>query len=435
VGGSVTAAPQFQSNHLSFAEAYGLCVQGLGMGQLDTNLLPHEIVTKRLVRAKKPWTVAAASVLLLGLTANYFSHYSTYASADVESPEMKSAMNTASGIASTATNLQSEHTTLTARFDELKEIRANLRSNDDGRLLWLELGKAIDAALPKDERSLADRKLTADDVRNREELHIESVDCEFFPDVAVWYTEVGQALKEAAGISVADVAATSAEEAEAEGEATDEAPAEGQDAELAQADVAAADELAEDALEEDFGAGIEGEGEGEEVGPSGEGWIIQLTGYHFHNSEIGSTDDFGVEAGQFVRRTLIKNLREGSVMLPDSQGNMVEVSMKDLGISYPVMVSNYRPVPVSYDPNAIDAEEASRAWSEYRSATQDVGGGFGGVRAVRRRGDDPPPEPPEHWKLRRYEFEVQFIWQPKPRSERENPDSASDATEDFAAAG
>src|SRR5690606_32601642 len=27
IGGSVTAAPQFQANHLSFGEAYGLCVQ------------------------------------------------------------------------------------------------------------------------------------------------------------------------------------------------------------------------------------------------------------------------------------------------------------------------------------------------------------------------------------------------------------------------
>ena len=71
----------------------------------------------------------------------------------------------------------------------------------------MELGKAILAALPKDTRPLAERDLTAEDVRMRDELHIESMDCEFFPDVAVWYAEVGKALKEAAGISVAEVAA------------------------------------------------------------------------------------------------------------------------------------------------------------------------------------------------------------------------------------
>ncbi len=451
VGGSVTAAPQFQSNHLSFAEAYGLCVQGLGLGQLDTNLLPHEIVTQRLVRAKKPWVVAAASVLLLGFTANYFSHYSTYATADVESDEMSRAISTASGVASNATSLQSEHTTLTARFDELKEIRKNLRSNDDGRLLWMELGKAILAALPKDTRPLADRALTAEDVRMRDELHIESMDCEFFPDVAVWYAEVGKALKEAAGISVAEVAAdmaakesaSNAEEGELEpgdgvAAADAEAPLadEAIDEELVNADVAAADELA-DALEEDFGGEAGADGEAVEAGPSGEGWIVQLTGYHFHNSDINNPGNFDLnnEAGQFVRQTIIKNLREGSVMLPNSDGEMVEVSMKDLGISYPVMVSNYRPVPVTYDPNAIDAEEASRRASEYRNATQELGGaGFGGARRpAARRNDDPAPEPPEHWKLRRYEFEVQFIWQPKPRGERENPDLAAEGGDEFAA--
>ena len=49
---------------------------------------------------KKPWAVAAAAVLLLGFTVNYFSHYSTYASADVESDEMSRAISTASGVAS-----------------------------------------------------------------------------------------------------------------------------------------------------------------------------------------------------------------------------------------------------------------------------------------------------------------------------------------------
>lgn len=436
VGGSITAAPQFQANHLSFAEAYGLCVQGLGLGQLETNLLPHEIVTQRLVKAKKPWTVAAAAVLMVGMTINYFSHYSTYASADVENNDMSWAISNAGQIASDASRLQTDHTTLTTDFDNLKEIRSNLRSNDDGRLLWLELIKAINAALPQDPRPLAERELTAEDVRNRNELHIETLDCEFFQDVSVWYSEVGQALQEAAGISVADVAdeSTTDEAAGADVALGAEPPGDVVDEELAEADAAAADELAEDAYEE-FGADVGLDGATEDAGPSGEGWIIQLTGYHFHNSDINNPGEFDLEneAGQFVRRTLVKNLREGTVMLPHSSSEIVEVSMKDLGISKPVMVSNYRPVPVTYDPNALDEEEASRAYSDYRNATEQVGGGsFGGIRRPSiRRSDEPEPEPPEHWKLRRYEFEVQFIWQPKSRTERENPEAAANADDDF----
>jgi type IV pilus assembly protein PilM len=67
-GESVTAAPQFTENVLSFAVAYGLALQGLKMGRLQTNLLPREIQTERMIRAKKPWAAAAAAALLLAMT-------------------------------------------------------------------------------------------------------------------------------------------------------------------------------------------------------------------------------------------------------------------------------------------------------------------------------------------------------------------------------
>jgi type IV pilus assembly protein PilM len=67
VGDEVKAAPQFQDNLASFAVAYGLGVQGLNLGGLSTNLLPPEIERVRLVRAKKPWALAASALILLGL--------------------------------------------------------------------------------------------------------------------------------------------------------------------------------------------------------------------------------------------------------------------------------------------------------------------------------------------------------------------------------
>lgn len=424
VGGSVTAAPQFQANHLSYAEAYGLCVQGLGLGQLNTNLLPHEIVTQRLVRGKKPWTVAAAAALMLGLTINYFSHSSTYATADVESDAMSRALSKASSEATTVSGWQSEHQELVSTFDELAQIRANLRSNDDGRLLWIELLKGIDAALPKDERPLADRELSPEDVRNRNELHIESIDCERFEDVGVWYGEVERAITEAANIETAAApAAAPAEEGEtpAEGEALPEEA----DAALDEEDAEAADELADD-LAEDLAAGAEGE-EGEEAAPpSGPGWIIQLTGYHFHNADRSNPGAFqGPEAGQFVRSTLIKNLREGNVQLPNSAGEMVEVPMKELGISIPVMVSNYRPIDEVYDPNSATADEAAKRISDYRSASEE----FGTSLPRRNNGAAAEVKEPERWTLRKYVFQVQFIWQPVPRTIRENPELAEEPTD------
>src|SRR5262249_44353263 len=66
VGEDVVNAPVFGENVLSFAVAYGLAVQGLGQAKLRTNLLPQEIQFDRMIRAKKPWAVAAASALFLG---------------------------------------------------------------------------------------------------------------------------------------------------------------------------------------------------------------------------------------------------------------------------------------------------------------------------------------------------------------------------------
>ena len=43
-GSSVTASPTFKNNMLSFANCYGLCLQSLGIAQLQTNLLPREIL-------------------------------------------------------------------------------------------------------------------------------------------------------------------------------------------------------------------------------------------------------------------------------------------------------------------------------------------------------------------------------------------------------
>ena len=48
--------------------------------------------------------------------------------------------------------LLTENTNLVGQFDKVVTTAKNLQSNVDGRLLWLELFKAIDAALPRDTR-------------------------------------------------------------------------------------------------------------------------------------------------------------------------------------------------------------------------------------------------------------------------------------------
>src|SRR5205085_2696161 len=70
-GAQVTSSPSFKDNVLAFSTCYGLCLQGLNKGKLGTNRLPREILTQRLIRAKKPWAIAGVSALVLACAVNY----------------------------------------------------------------------------------------------------------------------------------------------------------------------------------------------------------------------------------------------------------------------------------------------------------------------------------------------------------------------------
>ena len=72
-GESVTAAPTFAENIMSFGVAYGLGLQGLKQARLQTNLLPYEVRMERMIRGKKPWVVAAAASLLIGMCTLAFA--------------------------------------------------------------------------------------------------------------------------------------------------------------------------------------------------------------------------------------------------------------------------------------------------------------------------------------------------------------------------
>ena len=93
------------------------------------------------------------------------------------------------------------------------------------------------------------------------------------------------------------------------------------------------------------GGGESGQGGG---APSNAGWVIQITGHHFHNEgrNIGPT---------YVQNTLVNSLNEKpDVELVDDQAKKIKVSTKDLGIEHALIVSQERKVqdPAPYpNPN------------------------------------------------------------------------------------
>jgi type IV pilus assembly protein PilM len=389
--GTATAGPQYKENQLTFGVAYGLCVQAQEHAQLRTNLLPDEIITTRLVKAKKPWAVAAVALLLVGLTINYFMHYAALLTANKDDPLMATQIKGAQAVAKTASDFVSENTNLVAQFDKVVTTAKNLQSNVDGRLLWLELFKAVDAALPKDTRPPEKRMETEDDIAKREELHIEGIECEYKPDVAGWQAGIQRFYtppeKPPAPPAAAPAPGQTAEATEnATPPAAPTAPPAGQAA------VPAAPVVDPTAAPPAEGAVVATNG----------GWIIELRGYHLHNSNPAD------EGEEFLKRTFIKNLHIGKVKLPDGpKGSPIDVPIPDLGITFPVVVTREKIRPVTYFAEA--PENAGAAGTR-------PAGPEGSLMAP--GGVAPAGEQQKTFKLRKYRFVIQFCWQPQPRGQR-----------------
>lgn len=385
--GSAAGKPQYKDNILSFAVSYGLCLQGLGKSELKTNLLPEEIVRTRLVRSKKPWMVAGAAAILVGLTFNYMSHAAALKEAKADA--MTQAETRAKNVKTMADGFEGENQTIQASFQGVAATGKKLVSNIEGRYRWLELMKAIDAALPKDERPIEEKKETAEDISARNELHIVSIETQSFTDLATeWFASVSTRYADATSFGAADPNAVPA------------------DAGAVPVDPAVAPPM--DAMPVDAAAAPAG------GGPTGPGFVVQLTGYHYHNADRTN------QTSDFVKNTLIKNLNEGTVELPDGPNDaVIEVPIKDLAISHAFLVEDKKWYEEAIDPEAV-AMDPSGTNSSSR-------GGYDGGGGVQ------PGAASKLIKVNRYDFIVQFVWQPKTRAERAEMKAAREAAEKAAA--
>ncbi len=292
-GSAVLAAPAFKDNQLSFGVCYGLCLQGLGVARLQTNLMPREIITERLIRSKKPWAVASVSALLLACTFNVFFYYGRLHQAaedrtvaNVSWKQASSKMDSASAMSSRF--VQED----TALVDELKRITAignELVGNADRRIQWLEMLKAVNSALPQtpgvQPGEIPDvAKLPFD---QRQEIHVDQVEVQYFDQTETWFSEV---IKKkyvdqlrSIGVQISDTGATP----------TDTAA--GTTGGTATGDTSAT------------GTSASGTSSG---GPTGPGWVVQMTCYHYFNGERAR------EGVTHALQTLIANLKFGSVISP-----------------------------------------------------------------------------------------------------------------------
>ena len=183
-GSGVVASPVFKENLLSFAVCYGLALQGLGRAKLSTNLLPREILTDRLIRDKKPWGVGVAAALMLGFALSLLGYWRAWNS--VFETKFASAMSQAQAVETEANGYTTAYGEKEAEFKQFDQIGQDIVGNVEGRLMWIEILKAIDSCLPADPPN----EQQEIKIPERQELHITDLDCEHVTDLAAWYQTV-----------------------------------------------------------------------------------------------------------------------------------------------------------------------------------------------------------------------------------------------------
>ncbi len=412
-GGNVTKAPAFHDNLLSFPVCYGLCMQGLGVAKLRTNLLPPEFLTERMVREKKPWAVAALGVLLLGVAFNAVFYFlgafavndNRYTGSGQDRVSWAGASKMVASVDTTSKNYLDTFEAQQQRLEVYRSIGEEVVGNVDRKRSWLELLAAIDAAQPRDPRYEAGTIPDPMEVpfKDRMDLYIESVESEYYPDLSVWFTdEIKKKLvEEQTRLKALEEQANAESAASADG--SSEAPPTSGNGTTAPAAPPSNAPVATNPPSVGA-AGAQGQAAGEIQGPTGAGWVIEIRGHHFHNGD--PRIERGT-AGTYVRNTLVRQLSEGKVPLPIEPGaDPTLFDMKELGIGYVVL--SYEKLDRKYrirNPAYVDAAPRSGFSSEKETEPTEAATGEKG-------------EIPASFEAPKCDFVVQFCWQETTMSER-----------------
>jgi type IV pilus assembly protein PilM len=146
-GEEILNTPICHDNILSFGVAYGLCLQGMKRGRLVTNLLPGELRLERLIRSKKPWAVAAAGVMLLGLGGAVLGGYLDERPYKAES--VKEAKTKATSAVAAAKAQDDAFAKAKKDAQDEEEAVKSIVAGQAERLNWMNLTKFISEALPQ----------------------------------------------------------------------------------------------------------------------------------------------------------------------------------------------------------------------------------------------------------------------------------------------
>ena len=395
VGDNVLNAPLFQENLLTFCVPYGLALQCLKLTDIHTTLLPPEIATARKIRRKKPWAVATAATLLLGLATSAAGFGNVLSS--VSTARFGEAETAAEDVSKLAKKLEADYSGEVGKNKELQASGDVLVSSLPGREYWLEVYKAIDECLPRD----TDNRRDESELAKMDRISIRSITAKKYDDLGTWFSDpLIAALDGPAKLY-------SREDKDAEG--------------------AAKSALAV--------AKPEYEINDRSVGPTGPGYLFTLHGVHYHHEEKNQKG----RGATYVAEKFLKNLQSWAVKRESSAGGPpVETPVRLIGITHATMPEGTSPTPIPFIPNRKPGAGRSTAFGGGGGAgaamgpqagagayvppgfgpSNPAGGGLGGESSGGNRSVPGEEGAEKTIILQRTVFKVVFVWKPTPASER-----------------
>ena len=363
VGEEILATPAFIENINSFGICYGLALQMLGESAIATNLIPSEVVTRRIIAEKKPWLLAGAASLMLGLIVPFMSVSKAYT--PLQAQAMISAENAAKNVQSTSSKLTSDFGSVETNFNKIDEIGGTITGNVEGRIRWPEFYHVLQSALPQNQPGA----MTTGTLALQDRIYVTNIEVQKMDDLSSWWDMVKSQPPGAyvldktseAEFESASAASGGSDTSGDSGTVTSDSPS--SSSPTSSTSPASTPTPAGDS--ETPVTDMDGTGINLAKAPEGEGgYIVQLSIYHFHNPVPGMTDeagnpvtvDFKDIGAAYVRRTLFHNLRHNVVQLPSSLSkqsfssgtpvNMETVTMQEFGFSHPVLLD--------FDPLAVE---------------------------------------------------------------------------------
>ncbi len=214
--GASLNAPTLNEQVLSLGVAYGLAIQGMGRGAVQSNLLPPQIAKRTTWRRKRPYFMATAACVLLAagcLWARYLLDTSALASNGGMGEGVSTSMNRKAAenflrtgrnsegvppreysakVLAAARSLTSEWNKLHSQVDEGKDEVIGIMTLLDDQTLWPKIVDLVHEALPEADASLVGAKTVEEYLKaaaeiprqDRRQIFINSLNTRYSPMVA-----------------------------------------------------------------------------------------------------------------------------------------------------------------------------------------------------------------------------------------------------------